>query len=395
MRARAVRRTATAAGAGRDAALVQALDRMAGWLREAGAGGAGSGVVQSEALAALAGQKEHLDALALLWAETCQLLGACSGAVTPAAATADQAAALGCALGAACAATEAATACKRRLDAALAACAVSVPAAAEAGEAAFDGLTWATQAAVDAAAANKAALAAASAELTAALERVDGAAAAPGVEALAAALLAAATDAAATLEPLVGAAAATDVAADGAAPSGEVAEVAEALVRSLLVWAQPGQAQQATKAAAHGADAGAAKGSANPQALVRGTAEHEAGLKLPRGREEVGVGARVLVTENCDLSAGTANGATGTVVALEEGPDVDDAAVTLVKCIRVKMDWTQNTVNLYARTTASKNHNGKTYTKHAHPLMFRLFPFPLTTNVFLASCCPLLLLSGQ
>ncbi len=279
---------------GETAALVQALDRMAGWLREAGAAAADSGVVQSEALAALAGQKEHLDSLALLGAETCQLLGACSGAVTPAAATADQAAALGCALGAARAATEAATACKRRLDAALAACAVSVPAAAEAGEAAVDGLTWATQAAVDAAAANKAALAAASAELTAALERVDGAAAAPGVEALAAALSAAATAAAATLEPLVGAAAAADVAADGAAPSGEVAEAAEALVRSLLVWAQPGQAQQATKAAAHGADAGAAKGSANPQALVHGTAEHEAGLKLPRGRE-LAAGAAALL----------------------------------------------------------------------------------------------------
>ncbi len=85
--------------------------------------------------------------------------------------------------------------------------------------------------------------------------------------------------------------------------------------------------------------------------------------------KEVGVGARVLVTENCDLSAGTANGATGTVVGVEEGPDQDDPEVMLVKCIRVKMDWTQKTVNLYARTTANKHHNGKTYTKHAHPLM--------------------------
>lgn len=85
--------------------------------------------------------------------------------------------------------------------------------------------------------------------------------------------------------------------------------------------------------------------------------------------KEVGVGARVLVTENCDLSAGTANGATGTVVGVEEGEDKDDPEVLLVKCVRVNMDWTRKTANVYARTMANKNHNGKTYTKHAHPLM--------------------------
>ncbi|KAG2499138.1 hypothetical protein HYH03_002721 [Edaphochlamys debaryana] len=337
------RRQRAALGGAADA--FASLSKLTAWLQEeaasaaaagpasaapggAASAGGGSGS-QAEALAAVQQQKAQLDSLALLSTETVQLLDACVTTAALPSATAQ----LATAVAAARVAASGLAGCKRRLDAALQACSVTVAAPPADGGGAGSQLIWVTRGCLDVALDNCRTLVKVESDLAAAVEAaaaLSGSAATagapgltwiPALDELRRGISAASTEAAAWLAARQAHADGAAAAGADAAPPADLVEATEALVRSVLLWAQPPAAAPSQGSAAPAGSAAAAAAPLPRGALVPATTELEAGLKLPRASDLNAAAAALLrrLAEAPDGAAGSAAARRQAAAALLRG----------------------------------------------------------------------------